>query len=1127
MWNRHLPLIAAAVVLAAGISVSAQLGRLDIERRASEERSVVVSELAATRAQLEGVIKATFNSTDGLVHLIALQDGISKKMFADMAYLAIEKNAHIRNISIAPDDEVRFVYPHAGNEKVLGFRYATVPEQNRTVQLARERQAPILAGPIDLVQGGRALIHRYPIFTRHVPLATESSRYWGAASIVANANDLLKAGGFYAVKKEFRIALRGKDGKGKDGEVIEGEPALFSRNPVLATVLIPGGEWQLAAVPEKGWMSKELHSSSYFLVGLLNTLLLAGIAWLLTSRASQVRQSNADLAKEIAVREQTEAALREEEQRFHTLFESLPDPVWIIAGNRFIDCNTMAASLLGYPDKGDFLFVHPAQLSPQMQPDGELSFSKANRMIQLARDNGLHRFEWVHTRANGEEFPAEVTLRLITLQGKEAIYCVWRDITERKQAEKELRASQELLKAIVDSAGAVIYVFDIEGRLLLCNNQFEHVVGHQRQQILGQRRNQFLPAAVAAEHEANDRKVIEEERMTSFEEHNLEPDGPHYYLTVKCPVIGSDTLRAVVGISTDITARKQDEEKLRFASTVLATTIEGVMVTNVDGNIVSVNAAFTEITGYAAEEVIGSNPRILRSDRQQSEFYQSMWAAIAQGGVWQGEIWNRRKTGDVYPEWLTITAICDDSGRLTHYVGVFSDISSLKRSQAQLERLAHFDPLTDLPNRTLFQDRLAHAIDRARRCENLIAVLLIDLDGFKTVNDSLGHPVGDRLLQEIALRLKTCIRIEDTVARLGGDEFAVVLANMVDGGDSIEVVRKILAAINTPIDLDGLTAQVSASIGIAIFPTDGDNAIELVRNADAAMYGAKEAGRRGYCFYRANMTHRAQELLLQEQALRRAIEQKEFEVWFQPQLSLQTGMLTGAEALVRWRDPERGLIPPLEFIPLAEHTGLIIQIGEQVLQQVCQHARRWLDAGLSFGRLAVNVSTPQIDRSDFVATLKDALHASGLPSEHLEIEVTESLIMKNAEHANEVLLAIQALGVTTAVDDFGTGYSSLAYLKKLPIDKLKIDRAFIDGLPDDTSDSAIARAIIAMAHSLGFKVIAEGIETAEQQAFLRNEGCDEAQGFYFSRPLPPAEFELWLTRATAPELPRLGEHCRL
>ena len=1107
-WNQHLPLVATLLTLATGTVVSTQLGKLDLERRASEERSAVVSELATTRAQLEGVIKATFNSTDGLVHLIALQDGISQELFAGMASLAIGKSAHIRNITIAPADEVKFVYPLAGNEKVLGFRYATVPEQNRTVQLARERQAPVLAGPVNLVQGGRGLIHRYPIFTKLV--SASGPRYWGTASIVANVDEMMKVGGLYAVQQDLRVALRGKDGKGKDGDIIDGDPSVFMENPVTASVPIPGGEWQLAALPARGWMSQRLHTSAYFLVGLINTLLLAGIVALLTSRGRQVRQNNAELAQEIQSRQQIESSLRENEQRLHTLFEFLPDPVWIIEGNRFIDCNQMAATILGYPDKGEFLFVHPAQLSPATQPDGESSFTKAERMIQIARDNGSHRFEWIHTRANGENFPAEVTLRLIMLQGKEAIYCVWRDITERKEAEQKLHASQELLKAIVDSAGAVIYVFDTEGKLLLCNTQFEQVIGHPREQILGQSRDQFLPAAIALEHETNDRAVIKASKMISFEEVNHEPDGTHYYLTVKCPVMVNGVLRAVVGISTDITARRQDEEKLRLASTILATTIEGVLVTDTTGNIVTVNAAFTEITGYSAEEAVGKNPRFLQSERQRPEFYQAMWSSLNESGVWQGEIWNRRKSGDVYPEWLTVTAIRDSAKRLTHYVGVFSDISSIKRSQEQLEHLAHFDPLTDLPNRALFQDRLAHAIDRARRYEHLIAVLLIDLDGFKTVNDSLGHPVGDRLLQQVALRLKTCIRIEDTVSRLGGDEFAVVLVNMADGNDSIEVVRKILAAINTPINLDGVTAQVSASIGIAIFPNDGDTSTELVRNADAAMYGAKEAGRRGYCFYQATMTHRAQERLLQEQALRRAIEQQEFEVWYQPQISLKSGILTGAEALVRWRDPDRGLVPPLDFIPLAEQTGLIIQIGEQVLQQVCRHARHWLDAGLVFGRIAVNVATPQIDRSDFVATLKAALDVSRLPPEHLEVEVTESFIMANADHANVVLRAIQALGVTTSVDDFGTGYSSLAYLKTLPIDNLKIDRAFIDGLPDDGNDSAITRAIIAMAHSLGFNVIAEGIETAEQQAFLTAEGCDEAQGYFFGRPMPPADFERWL-----------------
>jgi predicted signal transduction protein with EAL and GGDEF domain len=366
-------------------------------------------------------------------------------------------------------------------------------------------------------------------------------------------------------------------------------------------------------------------------------------------------------------------------------------------------------------------------------------------------------------------------------------------------------------------------------------------------------------------------------------------------------------------------------------------------------------------------------------------------------------------------------------------------------------------------------------------------------------------------LQEVAERLKSCIRVEDTVARLGGDEFALILANMKEGSDAVEVVRKILATIQIPLELHGHGAYVTASIGIAVYPADGESVTDLVRNADAAMYSVKEAGRNGYRFYQSSMTQRAQERLSQERALRRGIENGEFEVWFQPQLGLRDGHITGAEALVRWRDPERGLITPDQFIPLAERTGLIVHIGAQVLQQVCDHARRWLDAGLDFGRLAINVAAPQIERQDFVGLLSAFLARANVPPHCIEIEITESLLMENSDYAREVLLAIQATGVTTSIDDFGTGYSSLAYLKQLPIDNLKIDRAFVKDLPADANDVAITRAIISMAHSLGFTVIAEGIETEDQERFLRNEGCDEGQGYLFSRPLPAADFEAWLT----------------
>jgi diguanylate cyclase (GGDEF)-like protein/PAS domain S-box-containing protein len=1102
---RNSPWLAAVLTLALGLGISIQLATLDIERQSSGERAMVVNGLAAVRAQLEGVVKATFNSTDGLVNLVTLKEGIEPALFADMARLAIGKNRHIRNITLAPDDVVTQVYPLPGNESVLGFRYETRPEQYRTVRLARESQQPLLIGPVALVQGGAGLINRAPVFVQR----GDGKRYWGVISIVATIDGLLAAGGL-DTGRNIRVALRGKDGRGKDGEPIGGDPALFAQNPVLATVPIPGGEWQLAAVPARGWTRRSVAESNYFLFGIVNTLLLTAVIALLARRSQQTRQSHAKLEQEVRERQKIAQALIEEESRFRALFECSPDPVWIIQNNLFVECNEAAVRMLGYQSKSEFLFTHPSQLSPERQPDGEPSFLKAERLLEEVRQTGIIRFEWQHLRAGGEEFTAEVTLSTITLQGAEAVYCVWRDVSERKRIDDALRANQKLLEAILESAGAVIYVYDVDGRLMLCNARFEQAIGLERELMIGKRRAEFMPPALASYNDEMDRTVIEERTRISYEEDSQQADGSHHYLTVKCPVLEGGEIRAVVGISTDISDRKLDEQRLHLAATIISTTTEGVAVTDAAGKVVSVNRAFTEITGYEEHEVLGKNPRMLKSERHDPDFYQAMWTALAEAGAWQGEIWNRRKNGEIYPEWLSITVIKNVRGEVVNYVAVFSDISSLKRSQEQLERLAHFDPLTELPNRVLFQDRLAHAIDRATRYRHLLAVLLLDLDGFKNVNDGLGHPVGDRLLQQVAHRLKGCVRVEDTVSRLGGDEFALIIANMREGGDAIEVVRKILASIQEPFDLDGMSASVTASIGVAIYPGDGATPTDLVRNADAAMYGAKEAGRNVYRFYQASMTQRAQERLQHERALRRGIEQREFEVWFQPQVSLISGKVTGAEALVRWRDPVRGLVPPAEFIPLAESTGLIVPLGNQILEQVCAHARRWLDAGLPFGRLAINVAAPQIDRSDMVQTIREALLAAGTPPSRIEIEITESSIMQNALHTREVLEAVQALGITTSIDDFGTGYSSLAYLKELPIDNLKIDRAFVKGLPDDHNDVAITRAIIAMAHSLEFKVIAEGIETEAQRVFLLAEGCDEGQGYFIGRPLPAAEFEEWL-----------------
>lgn len=572
--------------------------------------------------------------------------------------------------------------------------------------------------------------------------------------------------------------------------------------------------------------------------------------------------------------------------------------------------------------------------------------------------------------------------------------------------------------------------------------------------------------------------------------------------------------RHLYGALVDITQRHEAEEKLRLNAAVIDNTRDGVMITDLTPRIVAVNRAHTEITGYSESEMLGQDPRILRSGRHDAGFFQNMWAALTNGGHWQGEIWNRRKNGEVYSEWLTISAVRDQSGKVTHYVAVFTDISPLKQSEAQLERLAHFDPLTDLPNRLLLKSRLEQALKAAQRRRCRAAVLFIDLDRFKTINDSLGHASGDMLLAAVARRLTGRLREMDTLGRLGGDEFLVVLEQLTAPEQASVVARALLSTLEAPFVLPGdREIYIGASIGISLYPDDGGTAEELIRNADAAMYHVKETGRNGLGFYTTALTQAANARLQMETRLRHALERGEFRLHYQPLVSLTDGSLLGAEALVRWQPPGEALVVPEHFIPLAEETGLIVPLGEWVLHRACAQARAWLDAGLSFGHVALNLSVRQFQHPDLERTVRAALTESSLPPQCLELEITESGLMGQGEQAEANLRGIRSLGLRLSVDDFGTGSSSLAYLKRLPLDRLKIDASFIRDIPGDPNDVAITSTIIAMAHTLGLQALAEGVETEAQFDFLRRQGCDAYQGYLFSAPLPADDFaRLYLRR---------------
>lgn len=555
-----------------------------------------------------------------------------------------------------------------------------------------------------------------------------------------------------------------------------------------------------------------------------------------------------------------------------------------------------------------------------------------------------------------------------------------------------------------------------------------------------------------------------------------------------------------------VAALHRARDELKLYATVFTNACEGMVITDGSARIVAANPAFTEITGYALDDVLGRTPALLSSGRQDEAYYRGMWSTLATEGQWRGEIWNRRRDGEVFPEWLSITAVRDQAGLASHYIGIFSDITERKAAEARIHHLAHHDALTCLPNRLLLQDRLEQAILQARRKRRQAAVMFIDLDRFKLINDSLGHEVGDRLLKQVALRCVDAVRDTDTVARLGGDEFVVVLPEVADAQEAALVARKLVAALGAAYRLDSHELTVTASIGIALYPDDGATASILLRNADAAMYGSKEGGRNHYRFYSSDLDSTSLGELLLENQLRGAVDRGELRLYYQPKVAAASGQVVGAEALLRWQHPELGVLPPGRFVPAAEASGLIVPIGAWVLREACRQMRQWLDAGLAPVPVAVNLSAQQFAQQDIVQLVRDSLAEQRLPSELLELELTETMLMRDFARTDEVLAQLRAMGVRLAIDDFGSGYSSLAYLKLFDVDVLKMDRSFIGDIGSDTDDGKLAAAVIALAHSLDCQVVAEGVETAFQRDFLASHHCDQLQGYLFGRPEPAQAF---------------------
>ncbi|WP_370280234.1 putative bifunctional diguanylate cyclase/phosphodiesterase [Pontibacterium sp.] len=558
-------------------------------------------------------------------------------------------------------------------------------------------------------------------------------------------------------------------------------------------------------------------------------------------------------------------------------------------------------------------------------------------------------------------------------------------------------------------------------------------------------------------------------------------------------------------VAAELFSTAMDNEK-RMLDHQLATAVfdkasEGIMVTDERGQILSINPAFTNITGYSLRECLGKTPAILKSGRHDEEFYSRMWQQLQENGQWQGEVWNRRKNGELYPEWLSISALPDAHGKPHRYIGILSDITSLKRAHAQVEHLAMHDPLTGLPNRRMFMENLERLMAHAQRSGQLLALLFIDLDGFKLVNDSLGHHVGDRLLQSVATCLKSQLRADDLLARMGGDEF-VLLVNGYDSPDQLaKIATKILHVLQHQDGQPSGRIEIGASIGIALFPENVDDGDQLIRNADMAMYRAKENGKNQYHFYETKLSEEVVRRYVLERELRVALEEEQLEVYYQPQLNIDGTALVGVEALVRWPHPERGVLPPSEFLPVAMSSGLAYPLFKVVFLQVCRFMTLMDKQEVVIPKVAINIAGIELITNGCCNLIIDSLRSFGIDPRRVEFEVTETLLMHSLDDLAEVLDRLRKEGLQISIDDFGTGYSSLSRLRELPIDMLKIDKTFVQGISQESSDEAIVRAIISMANSLQLKVIAEGIETHGQLDFLRGEGCELIQGFLYAEPM--------------------------
>ncbi|MBI5918161.1 MAG: EAL domain-containing protein [Nitrosomonadales bacterium] len=820
--------------------------------------------------------------------------------------------------------------------------------------------------------------------------------------------------------------------------------------------------------------------------------------------------SEHDLVRPLEREDETLIRLANSEgrERLHQLMGSIPDMVFFKDANGiFVEANQALAEYFNAPaealiGKTDADFLDEQAAAHFSHSDQDVAASG-----KMARGE-----RWLNYSDGRRVLMDVIKTPVYNVDGHyTGIFCIARDITERHLLEKELKRRTDYQQALLDNFPFLVWLKDTQGRLLSVNQTYADAAGlPDVDSLIGKTDLDVWPQDLAERYFADDAEVMASRQQKNIEELIEECGQRVWFETYKAPVLDTQgEVLGTVGFARDITKRKQFEQQLRLAASVFQYAHDGIYITDQKGVILDVNSAFEEITGFQRSEVLGQSPRLFKSGHHPPEFYQEMWKTLLESGCWSGEIWNRRKDGELVAELLTISAVSHEK-IVTHYVAVFSDITALKRSQSQMERLAYYDALTQLPNRALFSDRFKVALAQAERSSELLGVCYLDLDGFKPVNDHFGHAMGDLLLKEVAVRMGNCVRAGDTVSRLGGDEFALLLTGIRSLAECEQTMTRILTTLSHPFVVEGNNIAISASMGYTLFPYDQGDADTLLRHADQAMYAAKQAGRDRFSRFDAELDMRVSAQMEALSRVETGLEKGEFHLLYQPKVDMRRGLVMGVEALIRWQHPERGLLLPAEFLPLVEQTDFAVTLGSWVLEQTMMQVAAWAKDGVILP-VSVNISPRHLQSPSFAQELA-ALFARHpqLPPKMLELEILETTAFEDVARVSSIIRECAEMGVTFALDDFGTGYSSLIYLRHLPAQVLKIDQTFIRDMVHDMESFAIVESVIGLSAAFKRRVIAEGVELQEQAELLKQLGCDVVQGFGIAEPMPAEQIKEWV-----------------